>query len=215
MSSRRGHRDTMAPVIGDRCTYAGSYKSIGAPIARHTAHAIASTAVQLFRGWAAAAGPQWAVSGLSLSAYSFSGAAAGSGDLRLLFSSKRTPSQPKMPLIEQSALPWPKDEQQRRMHVGFPSEVDEASRDAVPVATPPAAGGSRSHGAAAEHPHLCGNAAQRVDCCSAAAGESTGVCTSMPACAIHQGHCSPCRNSAAPSWPRPELGGSMHVADGV
>jgi hypothetical protein len=49
-------------------------------------------ASQLFRGWAASAGQGWAVSGLSLSASSFSDAAASCADLRTMFSARHTPS---------------------------------------------------------------------------------------------------------------------------
>lgn len=113
---------------------AGSYKSIGAHITRHTADTISSLAIQLFRGWAATAGQGWAVSGLSLSASSFSDAAAGSADLRSLFSAKQTPSKPTLAKQDRDNTSAPADQLQQHQQEKNPrcaSEPEAAERDVL------------------------------------------------------------------------------------
>lgn len=70
-------------------SFTGGHKSKAAHLARHDAATMAAIAMGHLQTWIDAAPRGWAITGLSLSASNFHGAAAGSGSIKQLFARKK------------------------------------------------------------------------------------------------------------------------------
>lgn len=91
MAADSAANDRHAALLTLHFSFAGGHKSRALPLTRHDAATIAAGAVAELAAWIAAAPRGWAITGLSLSASNFHGAAAKCASIKDMFARKQAP----------------------------------------------------------------------------------------------------------------------------